>query len=74
MVERNRHHFGQLFKRAEELFQKLKELKNLWIPWVALGCVDIDELCNSHLTKWQHWDANFKACKYFGQQIAKIQK
>ncbi|CAD7084661.1 unnamed protein product [Hermetia illucens] len=73
MVERNRHHFGPLFDRAEELFNKLTELKMLWIPWIALGCVDIEQLCAVHLTKWEDWDESFKACKHFSQEVAKIQ-
>ncbi|XP_055390537.1 cytoplasmic dynein 2 heavy chain 1 [Condylostylus longicornis] len=73
MVERNRHYLGPLYQKANELFEKLNELKTLWLPLVSLGCVDIDQLCTVHLNKWEDWDTNFKACKYFSQQIAKLQ-
>lgn len=74
MVDRNRDRFSVLYKKSDNLFEKLSELKDLWKPWVALGCIDMDQLCNVHLSSWEDWDSNFKACKHFSQQIAKIQK
>lgn len=74
MVEINRHHFGPLFEKAQELFEKLERFKNLWMPWVALGCVDVEELCGIHMNSAVDWDRNFKACKNFSQKIAKLQK
>ncbi|CAD6999081.1 unnamed protein product [Ceratitis capitata] len=73
MVEINRHYFGPLFQRAEDLFRKLQQFKAIWLPWVSLGCVDIEELCSIHLTVADDWDREFKACKNFSQKIAKIQ-
>ncbi|XP_028896482.2 cytoplasmic dynein 2 heavy chain 1 [Zeugodacus cucurbitae] len=73
MIETNRRYFGPLFERAEELFRKLEQFKNIWLPWVALGCVDIEELCDIHLTAADDWDREFRACKNFSQKIAKIQ-
>lgn len=74
MVENNRHHFGPLYEKAEELFEKLVKFKKIWLPWVALGCVDIEELCGIHLQVADDWDRNFRKCKNFSQKIAKIQK
>lgn len=73
MVDRNRIHFASLYKRSVELLSKLNEIKDIWIPWVALGCIDLEQLCSIHLSSWEDWDHNFKACKQFSQQIAKIQ-
>lgn len=74
MIEINRRYFGPLFERAEALFRRLEEFKKIWLPWVALGCVDIEELRDIHLTASEDWDREFRACKNFGQKIAKIQK
>ncbi|ALC40164.1 btv [Drosophila busckii] len=74
MVTLNRQHFGALYARAAELFTKLEEYKRIWLPWIALGCVDIDELCSMHLNEAQHWDDNFRACKQFSQQLARLQQ
>lgn len=74
MVDRNGHQFTDLYKRAENLFDQLNELRESWLPWVALGCVNLEELCDVHLNTWKDWDKNFKACKHFSQAIAKIQK
>uniref|UniRef100_A0A1A9WMF6 Dynein heavy chain, cytoplasmic n=1 Tax=Glossina brevipalpis TaxID=37001 RepID=A0A1A9WMF6_9MUSC len=73
MVENNRHYFGPLYKKAGELFDKLEDFKQLWLPWVALGCVDIEELCGIHLQTAKDWERNFRQCKHFAQKIAKIQ-
>ncbi|XP_055916348.1 cytoplasmic dynein 2 heavy chain 1 [Eupeodes corollae] len=73
MVEINRNQFGPLFKNAEDLFAKLAKFKMIWKPWIALGCVDIEELCSIHLNSWDDWDRNFKACKHFSQKVAKLQ-
>lgn len=72
MVDRNANRFGPLFARAETVFGKLEQFKNSWKPWVAFGCVDIDALCEIHLTNWEHWDKEFRACKAFCQQVAKF--
>ncbi|XP_059611101.1 cytoplasmic dynein 2 heavy chain 1 [Phlebotomus argentipes] len=73
MVERNRHYFGSVYHKAEDLFRNLKRHKDSWFSWVALGCVDLEELCKIHLSTWQDWDRNFRSCKHFSQQVAKIQ-
>ncbi|XP_065356058.1 cytoplasmic dynein 2 heavy chain 1 [Calliphora vicina] len=73
MVEINRHYLGPLYEQAEELFSKLDKFKKLWLPWVSLGCVDVEELCGIHLQTSDDWDRNFRKCKHFSQKIAKIQ-
>lgn len=74
MLNRNRHRFSSLYEKGQELFKKLCEFRDLWRPFVALGCVNLEELCEVHLKSRDDWDKNFKACKYFSQQIAKITK
>lgn len=74
MVQRNRSKFKSLYERAERNFQRLNDFRDLWLPWIAIGCLNLENLCNVHLTQWEHWDRNFKACKLFSQKIAKIQK
>ncbi|KAL7738788.1 hypothetical protein ACLKA6_008441 [Drosophila palustris] len=74
MVALNRHHFGPLYARAAELFDKLEDFKSIWLPWIALGCVDVEQLCGIHLNEAADWDRNFRACKQFSQQLAKLQQ
>ncbi|XP_015052343.2 cytoplasmic dynein 2 heavy chain 1 [Drosophila yakuba] len=74
MVTVNRHHFGPLYQRAAELFDKLEDFKTIWLPWIALGCVDVDQLCGIHLNEAGDWDRNFRSCKHFSQQLAKLQQ
>lgn len=37
-----------------------------------LGTVNLEELCQVYLNTRDDWDKNFKSCKQFSQQIAKI--
>ncbi|XP_001847712.2 cytoplasmic dynein 2 heavy chain 1 [Culex quinquefasciatus] len=74
MIERNAQHFSVLYERAEIVFRELIEFRDSWTPFIALGMTDMEQLCTVHCTTWQHWDNNFRACKKFSQQIARIQQ
>ncbi|XP_062711545.1 cytoplasmic dynein 2 heavy chain 1 [Aedes albopictus] len=73
MIERNAQHFSVLYEKADIVFRELIEFRDSWLPWVSLGMTDLEQLCTVHCTNWQHWDNNFRACKKFSQQIARIQ-
>lgn len=73
MLERNRHYFVGLYKQAEVLFEELTVFRDKWLPWVALGFLELDEFCRVHLVEWEDWDRNFRECKHLSQQVAKIQ-
>ncbi|XP_030382925.1 cytoplasmic dynein 2 heavy chain 1 [Scaptodrosophila lebanonensis] len=74
MVTMNQQHFGPLYERASQLFSKLADFKRIWLPWIALGCVDVEQLCGIHLSQADDWDRNFRECKHFSQKIAKLQR
>ncbi|XP_052891130.1 cytoplasmic dynein 2 heavy chain 1 [Anopheles moucheti] len=74
MIDRNYQHFGVIYEKAEIVFRQLLEFRDSWLPFVALGMVDLEQLCTVHCTSWQHWDNNFRACKRFSQQLARIQE
>ena len=52
--------FGHLFKKAEELFQRLNSVKERFIDWVSLGSVDMDELIEQSCHSPEDWEANFR--------------
>lgn len=68
----NRDRFVALYDKADRLFQQLVEFQEAWKPFVTLGCINLDDLCEVYLKTRDDWDKNFKACKQFSQQIAKI--
>ncbi|KFB35182.1 AGAP010790-PA-like protein [Anopheles sinensis] len=74
MIDRNYQHFGVIYEKAEIVFRQLLEFRDSWLPFVALGMVDLEQLCTIHCTSWQHWDNNFRACKRFSQQLARVQE
>lgn len=69
----NRDRFVALYDKADRLFQQLVEFQGAWKPFVTLGCINLDDLCEVYLKTRDDWDKNFKACKQFSQQIAKLQ-
>uniref|UniRef100_A0A182JQU2 Cytoplasmic dynein 2 heavy chain 1 n=1 Tax=Anopheles christyi TaxID=43041 RepID=A0A182JQU2_9DIPT len=74
MIDRNYQQFRVIYEKAEIVFRQLLEFRDSWLPFVALGMVDLEQLCTVHCTSWQHWDNNFRACKRFSQQLARIQE
>lgn len=61
-----------LYEKGESLFKELHEYQSVWRPFVILGYVNLEDLCDVYLKTRDDWDKNFKACKQFSQQIAKI--
>lgn len=71
-ISSNRDRFTALYDKAEALFNNLSSFQEAWRPFVILGCVNLEDLCEVNLKNRDDWDTNFKACKQFSQQIAKI--
>ena len=69
---RNADRFGQVYMNAEQVFQKLLDLKEQWIDKTALGAVDLEIIIRDHLKTAGDWDLNFRTSKAWGQEIAKI--
>ncbi|XP_075972807.1 dynein cytoplasmic heavy chain beethoven [Anticarsia gemmatalis] len=60
-------------KQLESALSSLEERCAWWTRRAALACVpDLDALCAQHLTEPAHWENNFKACKAYGQAVAKM--
>lgn len=56
----------------ESTLEKVVEVMQKWKKWGALGSVDLDNLCDIHLSHPTDWEKNFKDCKALGQTIAKL--
>jgi hypothetical protein len=41
MPERNSKQLYTVYIKAEELFQKLSEVKTAYLPWTVLGTIDL---------------------------------
>ena len=72
IIERNANKFGHLFKKAEELFSRLDNIKMRFKDWVVLGNVDLEELIEQTCVTPEDWEKNFRSSKARGQEIGRI--
>ncbi len=72
IIERNAHRFGHLFKKAEELFQRLEHVKMKFKDWVVLGSVNLEEMIEENCLTPEDWERNFRSSKAKGQEIGRI--
>ncbi|KAL0839484.1 hypothetical protein ABMA28_016191 [Loxostege sticticalis] len=60
-------------QQLEAALSALERACREWTRRAALACVpDLDALCTRHLQEPAHWENNFKACKAYGQAVAKM--
>ncbi|RVE44281.1 hypothetical protein evm_011076 [Chilo suppressalis] len=59
-------------QQLESALSALERTCDTWTRRAALSCVDIESLCSEHLKEPADWEANFKACKAYGQAVAKM--
>ncbi|XP_063840903.1 LOW QUALITY PROTEIN: cytoplasmic dynein 2 heavy chain 1-like [Scylla paramamosain] len=72
IVDRNAHRFGQLFQRAEELFERLENVKDRFLDLCAIGSSDVEQLVEQHCKTAEDWDRNLRASKGKGQEIGRL--
>ena len=72
LIERTAPEFDNVFRKAEELFQRLEAVNEQFRDWVALGYMDIDKLAEEHLSVVADWEQNFKMIKIKGKEAERI--
>ncbi|CAK1551720.1 unnamed protein product [Leptosia nina] len=59
--------------QIEATLSSLERVCETWSVRAGLACVpDLEVLCAEHLHEPQDWELNFKACKAYGQAVAKM--
>ncbi|NXG46652.1 DYHC2 protein, partial [Psilopogon haemacephalus] len=72
MTERNASGFLTAFSKAEDLFRRLANVSNQFEEWVVIGQIDIETLVETHLSRKQDWEKNFKALKVRGKEAERL--
>ncbi|KAJ8726929.1 hypothetical protein PYW08_015326 [Mythimna loreyi] len=73
IVEKHSWLGNKAVNQLEAALSSLEATCASWTRRAALACVpDLDALCKEHLTEPIHWESNFKACKAYGQAVAKM--
>uniref|UniRef100_A0A915PL62 Cytoplasmic dynein 2 heavy chain 1 n=1 Tax=Setaria digitata TaxID=48799 RepID=A0A915PL62_9BILA len=66
MIERNANRFWSIYKKAEELFEKVAN------GWIVLGQVDLESLITTHFKHAADWENQIKLLKGKGRDAEKL--
>ena len=72
LIERTASEFDAVYRKAEDLFRRLDEVKEQFRYWVVLGYTDIDKLAEENLANVADWEKNFKMIKLKGREAEKL--
>ena len=72
MGPRNTQRLVQVYLKAESLFDRLNEVKARYLPWVALGKIDLDAFLETHVRTSDEYVVNFKALRVKSKEIDKL--
>eukprot|EP01135_Chromosphaera_perkinsii_P005308 Nk52_evm1s338 gene=Nk52_evmTU1s338 len=72
MIDQNASSLIVVYRKAEQLFKRLKKVKNHFKDWVLLGTVDLEYLVSQHLDSILGWEKNFKMLKSKGKDAEKL--
>ncbi|CAG9563607.1 unnamed protein product [Danaus chrysippus] len=71
IVEKHSWLGNKAVSQLEGTLANLERTCERWTRRAALGCVRLKDLCDQ-LTSPEHWEVNFRACKAYGQTVAKM--
>ncbi len=72
MPERNSKHLNTVYIKAEELFQKLSEVKTAYVPWTVLGTIDLQAYIDQNFKTVDDWESNFQMLKAKRKELKKL--
>ncbi|CAI8019648.1 Cytoplasmic dynein 2 heavy chain 1, partial [Geodia barretti] len=72
MVLRNSSGLSTVYHKAEQLFHRLGQAREMFREWVTLGCVDIPALVEAHCSTVADWEMNIRALKTKGREAEKL--
>ncbi|XP_022103094.1 cytoplasmic dynein 2 heavy chain 1-like isoform X1 [Acanthaster planci] len=72
LIERHASSFSTVYQKAEDLFDRLANVKKTFKDWVVLGSVDLDKLIEGNLHTVADWERNFKSLKARGRDSEKL--
>ncbi|XP_061378871.1 cytoplasmic dynein 2 heavy chain 1-like [Danaus plexippus] len=71
IVEKHSWLGNKAVSQLEGTLANLERACERWTRRAALGCVRLKDLCDQ-LTSPEQWEINFRACKAYGQSVAKM--
>ena len=72
MIDQNVSGFSTVYRKAEDLFERLSAVQNQFKEWVVLGTIDLEQLVDRHLENVPDWERNFRALKARGREAEKL--
>eukprot|EP00727_Mastigamoeba_balamuthi_P008574 m51a1_g4339 putative cytoplasmic dynein 2 heavy chain 1 isoform x1 (4695) ;mRNA; f:164362-180818 len=74
IADRNSKNYINVYKRAEELFERAEREKDQFGDWLALASVDIEMFTEENLKETADWEYNFKLIKQKRLEAEKLPK
>jgi dynein heavy chain 2 len=72
MPDQNSKHLKTVYEKAEELFSRLEGAVVEYLPWSALGNIDIQSYIEANFTTVQDWEDNFQMLRLKRKELKKL--
>lgn len=72
MIDQNVSGFSTVYRKAEDLFERLAAVQDQFREWVVLGTINLEQLVDRHLENVPDWERNFRALKARGREAEKL--
>lgn len=69
---RNSESLLAVYAKADEVFARLDNMINTFIPWTALGYFDLETYIEEHFKDVKDWENNFKMLRVKRKQLEKL--
>jgi dynein heavy chain 2 len=74
MIYRNKEGLFTVYKKASQLFSRLKRAQSRFVDYVVLGTVEsLTQLVEEQLQETPQWEVNFKMVKEKGKEVERIE-
>ncbi|KAJ3130163.1 Cytoplasmic dynein 2 heavy chain 1 [Nowakowskiella sp. JEL0407] len=72
MVDNNSSSLSTVYEKAENLFQNLSKVQDIFKDWVVLGMVDLDSFIEEAMDEVPDWENNFRMIKQKGKEAEQL--
>ncbi|PIC50730.1 hypothetical protein B9Z55_000152 [Caenorhabditis nigoni] len=72
MIERSMHLLPSVYEKAEQLMQKVETCDAIFVDWLVISQVDLEELIEENLKTAADWESQFKILKAKAREAERL--